>query len=100
MREIDDQLPEQKVDLVVCPIGTGSLAQAAVTYCKIGGRSTGFMAVEPDIAGCLWNSLAGQKTMIDSKIPTIVAELGCGTLSKAAWEPLKSGTDASDNFGL
>lgn len=95
MREIDDQLPEQKVDLVVCPIGTGSLAQAAVTYCKIGGRSTGFMAVEPDIAGCLWNSLAGQKTMIDSKIPTIVAELGCGTLSKAAWEPLKSGTDAS-----
>lgn len=53
------------------------------------------MAVEPDIAGCLWSGLAGEKAKMDSGMSTIVAELGCGTPSKAAWEPLKSGTDAS-----
>ncbi|RDL37492.1 Uncharacterized protein BP5553_04925 [Venustampulla echinocandica] len=95
MREIDDQLNGQQVDLVICPVGAGSLAQAAITHCKAAGRSTAFMTVESDTAGCLWKSLTQGESVVETTSATIMAGLNCGTLSKAAWPPLKSGTDAS-----
>ncbi|KFY14698.1 hypothetical protein V492_02456 [Pseudogymnoascus sp. VKM F-4246] len=95
MREIDDQLDRQQIDLVVSPVGGGSLAYAAITHCKAAGRSTAFMTVEPDTAGCLWKGLTRGELAVETTSATIMAGLQCGTLSKAAWEPLKGGTDAS-----
>ncbi|OBT70895.1 hypothetical protein VF21_10165 [Pseudogymnoascus sp. 05NY08] len=95
MREIDDQLSGQQIDLVVCPVGVGSLAQAAVTHCKKAGRPSAFMTVEPDTAGCLWKGLTRGEPAIEATSATIMEGLQCGTLSNAAWPPLKSGTTAS-----
>lgn len=57
MREIDDQLDGRTPDLVVTPVGVGSLAQAVVVHFKAEGRSTAVLTVEPDTAACLWKSL-------------------------------------------
>ena len=95
MREIDTQVAGKHVDLVICPVGADSLAQAAVTHFKTSGRSTAFLTVEPDTAGSLWKSLTRGEPVIESTSVTAMAGLNCGILSKTAWLSLKSGTDAS-----
>ncbi|KLJ07324.1 hypothetical protein EMPG_10017 [Blastomyces silverae] len=96
MHEIDHQLAGEQPSLVVCPVRAGSLAQAVVTHYKAPGRkSTAFMAVEPDTAGLLWNTLTNGKSAIGKASSTIMTELKCGRLSETAWPLLKCGTDAS-----
>ncbi|KAF2152718.1 tryptophan synthase beta subunit-like PLP-dependent enzyme [Myriangium duriaei CBS 260.36] len=94
MREIDEQLGEVQVDLVICPVGVGSFAQAVVSHFKHPDRSTAVMTVEPDTAACLWRSLTcGSPTTINT-IPTIMAGMDCGTVSTIAW-PLLQTVDVS-----
>ncbi|PYH77643.1 diaminopropionate ammonia-lyase family protein [Aspergillus uvarum CBS 121591] len=96
MREIDEQLPRAvKPDIVVTPVGVGSLAQAVVSHFKRAGTSTTILAVEPDTAASFYQSLQQGKMVSIHTSPTIMAGLDCGTVSTVAWPLLKAGVDAS-----
>jgi threonine dehydratase len=95
MNEIDDALGDISPDLVVTPVGVGSLAQAVVQHCKSRGRATRVLAVEADAAACLWESLeAGTSVSLDTS-RTIMSGMNCGTVSTEAWPLLRSGIDMS-----
>lgn len=95
--EMEHQLQEQnlKARLVVTPVGVGSLAHAVVRHCKSNGRDCAVMAVEPDTAACLYQSLvAGRPTpVITTK--TTMEGMNCGTLSSTVFQDLQHGIDAS-----
>lgn len=95
MREIDDQLKDEQVDLVVTPVGVGSLAQAAVEHFKRERNTTSVLTVEPDTAACLWKSLVRGEKGPEQTAGTIMAGLNCGTVSSISWPLLQSGVDAS-----
>ncbi|KAF7560065.1 hypothetical protein G7046_g4086 [Stylonectria norvegica] len=95
MREIDEQLKNEHIDLVIAPVGVGSFAQAVVSHFKRQGSTTTVLTVEPDTAACLWTSLGRGKLTKVSTTPTIMAGLDCGTPSTIAWPLLQSGVDAS-----
>ncbi|MER7243392.1 pyridoxal-phosphate dependent enzyme [Kribbella sp. NPDC000426] len=83
-------------DVVVVPIGVGSLAQAAVRHHRVHGRSQPVvLGVEPEHAPSVITSLqAGRLTSVPTH-PTIMAGLNCGTPSHGAWPDLQFGLDAA-----
>ena len=97
MIEIDKQMHRaigKGPDLVVVPIGVGSLAQAVVVHYKEKSRSSSILAVEPETAACLKTSLEhGQSTTI-STTDTSMCGMNCGTVSHTAWPYLCKGIDA------
>lgn len=95
LAEIDEQLGTAP-DLVVVPVGVGSLAQAVVAhYRQPGMGDTRIMAVEPDTAACTLASLqAGEPRTVPTG-STIMAGLNCGTLSSLAWPVFRDGLDAA-----
>jgi acetylornithine deacetylase/succinyl-diaminopimelate desuccinylase family protein len=96
MREIDEQLGDQKPDLVVVPVGVGSFAQSVVSHYKASGQHSRVLAVEPDTAACLYKSLTqGVPVALETTVPTIMEGLDCGTVSSIAWPVLQAGVDAS-----
>lgn len=93
--EIDEQLDGQDPDLVVVPVGVGSFAQAVVTHFKASGRDTKVLAVEPNTAACLYESLTKREPLtLENTGPTIMSGLDCGTVSSNAWPLLQAGVDA------
>ncbi len=100
-REIDDALEVKGVgpDLVACPVGVGSLAQALVEHHRSrSGQGQGpvLLGVEPDSAACLTRSLqAGAPVTVDTSFPTMMAGLNCGTVSSLGWPLLSAGMDAA-----
>ncbi|KAH7079873.1 diaminopropionate ammonia-lyase [Paraphoma chrysanthemicola] len=97
LSETEEQLSEQnlKADLVVTPVGVGSLAHAVVRHCKSEDRNCAVMSVEPDTAACLYQSMvAGKETpVITTK--TTMEGMNCGTLSSTVFKDLQQGVDAS-----
>lgn len=94
LNEIDEQLG-QPPDLIVTPIGVGSLGQAVVSHSKSRSTVTKVLAVEPDTAACLLESLkAGKPTKVLTG-NTIMAGMNCATVSILAWPILYAGVDAS-----
>lgn len=94
MSEIQQQI-DGNIDLVVAPVGVGSLAQAVVSHFKRPGSSTSVMTVEPDTAACLYKSLQrGELTSIETS-STIMTGLDCGTPSSIAWPLLQASIDTS-----
>jgi diaminopropionate ammonia-lyase len=78
-----------EADLVVVPMGVGSVAQAAVTHC------TSVLGVEPSSAACITSSLlAGHLVTVETGT-TVMAGLNCGTPSSLAWPILRDGLHAS-----
>lgn len=93
-REIDSQLDEPP-DLVVVPMGVGSVAQATVTHYRSGSTAPALLGVEPARASCITSSLlAGQPVTVPTST-TVMAGLNCGTPSSLAWPVLHAGLDAS-----
>lgn len=98
--EIDGALQALKLagpDLVVCPVGVGSLAQALVEHYRTPGNSApALLTAEPDTAACIAQSLqAGMPVVVDTSFPTVMSGLNCGTPSELGWPALKSGIDAA-----
>ena len=100
LAEADDQLTARGVtapDLVVVPVGVGSLAQAAVTHARsrrTPGR-TAVLSVEPTVAACVLASVrAGHMASVPTRV-TSMAGLNCGTPSSLAWPVLRVGLDAA-----
>lgn len=94
--EIDEQLATEP-DLVIVPVGVGSLAQAAVTHYRRAdcAGSTSVVSVEPETAACVLASLrAGEAVSIPTSY-TVMAGLNCGTPSSLAWPLLHSGLDGA-----
>lgn len=97
LTEVDQQLKPlygEGPDLVIVPIGVGSLAHAVVGHYKQKGRRTMVLAVEPDTAACLKTSLErGEITTIETG-DTSMCGMNCGTVSYSAWPHLRNGIDA------
>ena len=98
--EIDDQLRAtgvQAPDLVIVPVGVGSLLQGALTHYRSSdlGLATRVISVEPDNAACMVASLAaGEATAVPTDV-TVMAGLNCGTPSTLAWPYVKHGLDGA-----
>jgi len=95
--ELDEQLRGAgPPDLLVVPVGVGSLAQAAVAHYR-GSRRTGtaLLAVEPDTAACALASLQAGRPVTVPAGNTVMAGLNCGTVSALAWLYLAGGLDAA-----
>jgi diaminopropionate ammonia-lyase len=95
LEEVDEVLGAAP-DLVVVPVGVGSLAQAVVSHYRRGaGRGPSVLSVEPDTAACVVASLrAGTPTRVETAA-TVMAGLNCATMSSAAWPVLRDGLDAA-----
>jgi diaminopropionate ammonia-lyase len=89
-REIDLQ-----PDLVVVPMGVGSIAQAAVTHYRSGSVTPALLGVEPASAACVTTSLQAGELLTVSTGQTVMAGLNCGTPSSLAWPVLRAGLDAA-----
>lgn len=88
---------------VICPVGVGSLAQAAVQYYTSDSDPNTatptrmvatLIAVEPSGAACLAESIASDKLTSVQTGDTIMAGLNCGTPSLSAWPYLQAGIHA------
>ena len=90
--EIDDHV---RPDLVVIPVGVGSLAQAVITHYRSGPVTPALLAVEPDTAACVLESLRADELLTILTSHTIMAGLHCGTPSATAWPFLRNGLDAA-----
>lgn len=98
--EIDEQVAAAgagQPDLVAVPVGVGSLAQAVVTHYRSrpSGRPPALLAVEPQAASCVIESLALGEPVSVTTGETTMAGLNCGTPSSIAWPYLRSGLDAA-----
>ena len=97
MIEIDQQMHRilnKGPDLIVAPVGVGSLAHAVVAYYKQKGQDCTILAVEAESAPCLKTSLEeGQITTVNTA-DTSMCGLNCGTVSYTAWPYLREGIDA------
>lgn len=107
-REVDQALradgpPGPGPDLVSCPVGVGSLAQAMVEHYR-GGDSGGsgatgapaLLCCEPDSAACVLRSLwEGAPVTVGTSSATAMAGLNCGTPSTLGWPVLQAGLDAA-----
>jgi threonine dehydratase len=97
MIEVDQQVSmaaETSTNLVVVPVGVGSLAQAVVSHYKSKSTRCSVLTVEPTSAACLKASLtAGKLEQIETE-ETIMTGMNCGTVSSIAWPLLSMGVDA------
>jgi diaminopropionate ammonia-lyase len=89
-REID-----VRPDLVVVPMGVGSIAQAAVTHYRSGSITPALLGVEPASASCVTTNLLAGELLTVPTGKTAMAGLNCGTPSTLAWPVLRSGLDYS-----
>ena len=90
--EIDDATGD--VDLMLVPVGVGSLAAAAVA--QVDQRATRVVAVEPVDAACVLASLATGAPVTSSGAPgTVMAGLDCATPSALAWPALSQRLDGA-----
>ena len=97
--ETDDQLSALGIgapDLVIVPVGVGSLAQAVVGHYRGAGADGGtLLAVEPDRAAALVASLRAGRPVTVPTGETIMTGLSCGTVSALAWPVLRDGLDGA-----
>lgn len=96
--EADEQLLEagiDRLDVVVVPVGVGSLAQAAVRHYRSIPHPPVLLTVEAERAPALVASLHAGRSVSVPTTDTIMAGLNCGTPSAAAWPSLFAGVDAA-----
>ena len=85
----DEGAGQVEFDLLIVPVGVGSLAAAAARF----GARAGIPVVgaEPVTAACLTASLAaGEPVTVDTP-GTTMAGLDCAEVSPAAWPDLRAG---------
>jgi diaminopropionate ammonia-lyase len=76
-------------DLIVVPVGVGSLAAAAARFGAEAGAKV--VGVEPVTAACLTASLAAGTPTAVANPGTSMAGLDCAEVSTAAWPSLRAG---------
>ncbi len=102
--EADRQLTEfgeDHFDLVVVPLGVGSIGQSAVRHYRSAHDATGrahrpsVLSVEPVAAPAVIASLRAGRAVTAGSGRTIMNGLNCGTPSGLAWPILHAGLDAA-----
>ena len=78
-----------RFDLILVPVGVGSLGAAAARFGAAAGVSV--VAVEPASAACLTASLAAGEPVAVPTPGTSMAGLDCAEVSSAAWPSLLAG---------
>jgi diaminopropionate ammonia-lyase len=76
-------------DLILVPVGVGSLAAAAVRYGAAHGVRV--VGVEPEAAACLQASMAAGERVTIPTPGTAMAGLDCAEVSEAVWPELRDG---------
>ena len=98
LHEVDEQLAADGAapDLVVVPVGVGSLAEAVVRHYRqpVGPRPR-LLAVEPTTAACVLTSLVASTPTTVPTQDSVMAGLNCGTVSASAWPVVRDGLDAA-----
>ena len=95
LEEIDAQV-EEPPELIVVPVGVGSLAEAVVRYYRRPAAAhPRILSVEPDTAACVLASLTAGRPVTVSTAATVMAGLNCPTISSSAWPVLRAGCDAA-----
>jgi diaminopropionate ammonia-lyase len=89
-REVDAQAPGP-LDVVLVPVGVGSLAAATARWAAHRRPAPAVIAVEPTAAACVAASLALGEPAIVPTPGTSMAGLDCATPSAAAWPTLRDG---------
>ena len=97
MREISEQIENEKIDFMFLQSGVGSWASSILMYAFNFWKTPPlFISVEPHSANCLYKSIdLGKRVSINNSDTTAMAGLDCGTLSTEAWKILKYGLFAS-----
>jgi diaminopropionate ammonia-lyase len=80
-------------DLIIVPVGVGSLAAAAVRHGVHAGVKV--VGVEPATAACLSASLRAGMPAVVATPGTTMAGLDCAEVSAAAWPTLRDGIDGT-----
>lgn len=98
--EADEQLTAAGAgtpDLVVVPVGVGSLAHAVVAHYRgrVGSSAPAILAVEPTVAACVLASLRNGALTTVATGRTVMAGLNCETPSSLGWPYLRDGLDAA-----
>ena len=78
-------------DVVLCQIGVGSFASAAVRFACHQRPPAVAIGVEPATAACVTASLAAGRPVLVETPGTSMAGLNCATPSHAAWPVLRDG---------
>jgi diaminopropionate ammonia-lyase len=85
----DEVADQGDFDVLLVPVGVGSLAAAAARFAAQAGAA--LVGVEPAAAACLTASLAaGRPTAVETP-GTTVAPLECAEVSSAMWPELRAG---------
>ena len=92
IKEIIDELNDQKITHVFLQAGVGGMAAAAIAgFAKFSKNVPSFIIVEPKDAECVLESIKNSKpTSIDIKKESIMGGMSCGDVSAVAWEILKN----------
>lgn len=95
LEEVDEQLGRTP-DLVVVPVGVGSLAEAVVRhYRRPDAPHPSLLSVEPVTAACLLASLHAGEPVSVPTAASVMAGLNCGTVSETSWPVLRDGLDVA-----
>ena len=92
MKEITDQIQEEKITHIILQAGVGGMAAAMVAgiarYLKYVPT---IIVVEPDSAACVMESIkTGKIEKIDIKRESLMGGMSCGEVSLVPWEILKN----------
>ena len=86
-------------DLVLCQIGVGSFAAAAVRFALHQSPPAAVIGVEPATAACALASLAAGRPVVVATPGTSMAGMNCATPSHAAWPVLRDGLTGCVTIG-
>ena len=91
--EINDQIRDEKIDILFLQSGVGSWAASIIGYMVREWKHVPyFISVEPYSANCLYESIqTGCRVTVENDKQTNMAGLNCGSVSSLAWQILKNG---------
>ena len=92
MKEIVDQINENKITHIILQAGVGGMAGAMVAgIARYLNNIPVTITVEPDSAACVLESIrTGKIEKIDIKIESLMGGMSCGEVSLVPWDILKN----------
>ena len=95
IKEIIDELKNEKITHVFLQAGVGGMAAAAIAgFAKFSKYVPSFIIVEPEDAECVLESIKNSKpTSINIKKESIMGGMSCGDVSTVAWDILKNSSN-------
>ena len=95
IKEIIDELKDEKITHVFLQAGVGGMAAAAIAgFAKFSKYVPSFIIVEPEDAECVLESIKNSKpTSLNIKKESIMGGMSCGDVSTVAWDILKNSSN-------